>query len=72
MKGCVTFPSHNHFTFLINNLDISDFFEELENKKNYYYYDTEFNGNFQLCHTSDLYEIFTYDILPYLLVYEKI
>ena len=72
LKGCVTCPSYNHFTLFINNLDISFDFEELENKKNYYYYDTEFNGNFQLCHTSDLYEIFTYDILPYLLVYEKI
>ena len=36
LNGCVSCPSYNHFMFFINNLDISDYFEESE-KKNYYY-----------------------------------
>ena len=38
LKGCVTSPSYNHFTFYINKLKINDNFGELELNKNYYYY----------------------------------
>ena len=32
LNGCVSCPSYNHLTFFINNLDISDYFEESEKK----------------------------------------
>ena len=72
LKGCVTSPSYNHFTFYINRLKIKDNFGELELNKNYYYDDDQYNGNFQLFDTNDLFDIFNRNIFPYLLVYEKI
>ena len=66
LKGCITCPSYNHFTLFINKLDIKNEINELEKNKNYYYDDYEFNGNFQLCNTNDIYEILEQIILPYL------
>ena len=71
LKGCITCPGYNHFTMFINKLTIKDINNELELNKNYYYDDNEFNGNFQRCNNSDIYQILNFDIFPYLLIYEK-
>ena len=71
LKGCITCPWYNHFTMFINKLTIKDINNELELNKNYYYDDNEFNGNFQRCNNSDIYQILNFDIFPYLLIYEK-
>ena len=55
LKGCVTYPSYNHFTIFINKLDIKDISNEKKKKKNYYYDYIEFNGNFQRCNNTDIY-----------------
>ena len=46
LKGCVTSPYHNHFTFYINNLYIKDESEEINNNTNYYYDSNKFNNLF--------------------------
>ena len=71
LKGCVTSPSYNHFTFFINKLNMKDNINDLELEKNYYYDDQKFNGNFQLYNNNDIYEIFNHNIFPYILIYEK-
>lgn len=72
MKGILTYPNYNYFPFFVNKLDIKNIINELELNKNYYYDDYEFNGNFQLCNSNEINEILEQNILPYLLVYEKI
>ena len=72
LKGCVTSPSYNHFTFFINKIKIKDIIDELELNNNYYYDDVQFNGYFQTFKNNNIYELLTKNIIPYLLIYEKI
>ena len=73
LKGYVTAPGNNLFTFYINQLDIMDKSVELE-KKNYYYDDMNFNHLFlKIENMEDLnYDNEDYFIVPYLAIYEKV
>lgn len=74
LKGCVTVPGNNHFTFFINNLDIKDKPNALEKNKNYYFDDMKFNHLFlEIENLEDLIcENDDYFIVPYLAIYEKL
>lgn len=73
LKGIITAPYHNHFTFYINHLNIESNLGDLELNKNYYYDDLQFNGCFQeLDGIDSLYNYENTMILPYIVIYEKI
>ena len=73
LKGCVTSPSHNHFTFYINNLNIKDELEEINNNKNYYYDCNKFNNLFlEVNSIKDLIFNDDYFVIPYLAIYSKL
>ena len=73
LKGCITSPYHNHFTFYINNLYIKDELEEINNNINYYYDSNKFNNLFlEVKSIKDLIINDDYFVIPYLAIYSKI
>ena len=73
LKGCVTSPYHNYFTFFINNLYINDELDEISNNKNYYYDCKKFNNLFlEVKSFKDLILDDDYFVIPYLAIYSKL
>ena len=74
LKGCITAPYANHFTFIIYNLDTNNIPNNLIRHHNYYYDDNDYNNRFlEFDNLENLYKFIKsgYKIIPYLAVFEK-